>query len=421
MEFFNLFHSYGLIVGLAVGVGWWLVEKQAQANGVTSTQIWRVIWPVVIGGLLGARFWHVFTDWQLYSERWWQVFYVWQGGLSIFGAILGGALGLRLAVGPGQKFWRWLDWIALALPFGQALGRLANYFNQELYGLPSNLPWAVHISIQRRLPGFEQFETYHPLFFYEAIMLLLFGSFLWLWQRGEFQRQFWLPGWSRFKKLLKPQVKPGTYFFTYLAFYSLLRVGLDFFRLGVDHVLWGMGINQLIMVAVFLAVVGFWFGQYWSRGLLVFWILMVILGGVAGFKSEKALSSRLSRAIQDHSIQRLQIGDSELQVEVVNSPSSIAQGLSGRPEIGADGMLFLMPARGEVQFWMPDMQFDLDLVWIDRGQIVGITRNVPRPPPGTSKLDLPLYPSPTAVEWVLEVEAGFAEANGWQIGDMIKL
>ncbi len=193
----------------------------------------------------------------------------------------------------------------------------------------------------------------------------------------------------------------------------MARIWLDFLRLDTVRVLWGMGVNQLLMIVVFFGVVGWWFGHRLAKFLVAFWILIIMLSGV--------VSSKPNNTITNHSLQELRVGESKLNVEIVKSPASISQGLSGRPEIGADGMLFLMPNRAKTQFWMPDMQFDLDIIWIDQGEIIGIEVNVPHPLPNTSEQDLILYPSPDMVEWVLEVEAGTAKENNWQVGSQVNL
>lgn len=114
------------------------------------------------------------------------------------------------------------------------------------------------------------------------------------------------------------------------------------------------------------------------------------------------------RKVPDHSHQQIQIEDQMLSVEVVNTPESISQGLSGRTDIGSDGMLFVFPSKQHVSFWMPDMLFDLDLVWIAEDTVIGITEQVPHPLPNTPLERLPTYRPPAAVEMVLEVEAGKA-------------
>ena len=123
----------------------------------------------------------------------------------------------------------------------------------------------------------------------------------------------------------------------------------------------------------------------------------------------------------DRSIVSLQIADQPFSVEVVNSAESITLGLSGRSEIGHDGMLFVLPRRQVASFWMKDMLFDLDLVWIDGDTIVGVTANVPAPESGMPLTQLPSYSSTVPVTHVLEIPAGTAQEKGWSAGTPIML
>lgn len=125
--------------------------------------------------------------------------------------------------------------------------------------------------------------------------------------------------------------------------------------------------------------------------------------------------------VSDRSVVSLLVGEVPIRVEVVNSSLSITQGLSGRESIGQDGMLFVLPQRQVISFWMKEMQFDLDLIWIDNGTIVGITSDVPAPETNTPLVDLPKFNSVAAVTQVLEVPAGTAKLHNWQVGSAVQL
>ncbi len=127
------------------------------------------------------------------------------------------------------------------------------------------------------------------------------------------------------------------------------------------------------------------------------------------------------KSVGDRELVQITIGDTTLEVEAVTTPSSITQGLSGRSEIGSEGMLFVMPDRRVVSFWMPDMQFDLDMVWIDGGTIAGITSNVPKPAPGQGRDALPSYSSIVPVTHVLEIPAGRASELGLLTGQTVQI
>ncbi len=123
--------------------------------------------------------------------------------------------------------------------------------------------------------------------------------------------------------------------------------------------------------------------------------------------------------LQDRQMTVVAVADTRLQVEIVKTQESIVQGLSGRREIGADGMLFLLPQRTTAVFWMKDMLFDLDMVWLDGGNVVAITDRVPKPDVDTRLQDLPTYSPGKPVDMVLELPAGKAAELGIQVGSKL--
>jgi phosphatidylglycerol:prolipoprotein diacylglycerol transferase len=158
------------------------------------------------------------------------------GGLGLPGAVFGGVLALFL-FGRRRKLSMgvWLDIIAPALALGQAIGRWGNFVNQELYGSPSNLPWAIRIDPEFRLPGFELVERYHPLFLYESIWNLANVAFL-IW----------------FGEKFKDRLKAGDVFLVYLITYPIGRFVLEFLRLDASQIA-GINANQTLMVVIALA------------------------------------------------------------------------------------------------------------------------------------------------------------------------
>ncbi len=126
-------------------------------------------------------------------------------------------------------------------------------------------------------------------------------------------------------------------------------------------------------------------------------------------------------SLPDRSKIRAKINQREYLLEVVNTPSSIVQGLSDRREIGSDGMLFVMPDKKRQTFWMPRMNFDLDILWLDEGTITQISRRVPAEPAGTPTWKLPLYTSQQPVNLVLEIPSGRADLMDIKVGDQLKL
>ncbi|HEX7018322.1 MAG TPA: prolipoprotein diacylglyceryl transferase family protein [Patescibacteria group bacterium] len=422
------FHLYGFIIGGATVVGLLLAEHRfLQLKVITDKKknerfFWQAVVTVLVSGVMGARLWHVVTDWPIYHSNLIAVFKIWQGGLSILGAVGGGVLGAyffvrhqRLIKNDDQKklFLTLLDISVFGLPLAQAIGRLGNYINQELYGLPTDLPWALTID------G----VSYHPLWAYEALLTVLFGSVVWL-----------VDTHPRWRQTLGMTMGQGHLFLSYIFYYSLIRFWLDFLRPDkAISFIPGLGINQLVLLGV-LGIISVYMLLHlrkskWFPLMLSAAVTLLILGsglyvlnpedGQTSPQESTPTTAQLATLVDDRQRMHILIGSRKINVEVVNTPASITQGLSGRSEIGSEGMLFLFGEKRVPQFWMKDMQFDLDLVWISDNTIVGITENVPHPTPGTQLVNLPHYRPPEAVDAVLEIPAGMAQAWGLKPGDPV--
>jgi phosphatidylglycerol:prolipoprotein diacylglycerol transferase len=250
------FYWYGLIVGSAVALTVWWMEALWQQARKSEKRFWSALGWLLLGTLVGARLWHVGTDFHLYQNDLMAALMVWQGGLSILGAVAGGLMSALVLVYVDWLSWEeWrylLDSFALTAPFGQAVGRWGNYFNQELYGSPSTLPWAITIEPTHRLAGYERVATYHPLFAYEMVlMLVLGGSLWWLKQRAH---QLGIP---------ELQLGSGLFFGWYVLVYALIRFGLDFIRLEKTLVPGlPLGWNQVILLIVMITL-GSWLTMKW--------------------------------------------------------------------------------------------------------------------------------------------------------------
>jgi len=237
-----IFYAYGLTIGLAITISVWLVQRKAQQINLKIDWPKLIAWEVLFA-ILGARIYHLITDYQLYANDLKAMFYIWNGGLSIIGAILAAILGLYLygkitKEKINQK--QLLDLAIYGLPIGQAIGRMGNYFNQELYGLPTNLFWKIYIEPDHRLPGLMNQSYYHPLFLYEAILMLLFSGYLWRLDHSG-------------NRALK-QVGTGRLFINYLLYYFSIRLILEFLRLEKRVIMGGLSINQLVMVGLIILV-----------------------------------------------------------------------------------------------------------------------------------------------------------------------
>ncbi|MDD2522660.1 MAG: prolipoprotein diacylglyceryl transferase [Anaerolineaceae bacterium] len=235
------FYAILIIIGAILGA--WLASRQAKKHGEDSEIILDMLPWLLIGGIIGARLWHVFTPsasniaqgvtTRHYLENPIEILKMWRGGLGIPGGVIGGALALIIYCKAKKlNFWQWADFIAPGLLVGQAIGRWGNFINQEVYGGPSNLPWAITIDPQFRIPGFEQIARYHPLFLYESLLTLA-GAGLLIWLDNKYRDRLY----------------KGDIFFGYLIWYSTVRFFLEFMRLDPSPVN-GINVNQTAMLVV---------------------------------------------------------------------------------------------------------------------------------------------------------------------------
>jgi prolipoprotein diacylglyceryl transferase len=179
-------NAYGLCIALGVVAAVWLFGRRLEEKGIGTREDANAIaiWGVA-AGVVGARLYHVITDWERFEGNLEDVVKIWEGGLGIPGGMLAGVLagtyaGYRRGIPLGQG----LNAVAPALPLAQAIGRWGNWFNQELYGRPTDLPWAVEIDPEHRVAGYETYETFHPTFLYESLWnLSLCGVLLWIDKR----------------------------------------------------------------------------------------------------------------------------------------------------------------------------------------------------------------------------------------------
>ncbi|MGI5292342.1 prolipoprotein diacylglyceryl transferase [Nonomuraea polychroma] len=241
--------AYALCIVLGVIVAVWLSERRWRARGGHKGTIVDIAVPAVIFGLIGGRLYHVITDWQTYFgsraiKEPYQALFIWEGGLGIWGAIALGALGVWWAVrNRGISFSAMADTVAPGIAFAQGIGRWGNWFNQELYGSPTTLPWGLEIDADH---GGEPGVLYHPTFLYESIWDVALGFAL-------------IFAGRRFA------LHHGRLFALYVAGYTLGRFWIEGLRIdpvgGVDHAVTflGMRINQWTSIAVFVgALVYLW-------------------------------------------------------------------------------------------------------------------------------------------------------------------
>ena len=207
---------YGLFIALGIALATWITARELTRKGYDGVLALDALFFVVPLGFIGARLYHVATDYELYArDPFPGVFEVWNGGLGIYGAVIGGFVGILLfARVRGISPLVLADAAAPGLVLAQAVGRWGNYFNQELFGRPSNLPWAIEISPENRPVGFKDAETFHPTFLYESLWDLLVALVLLFVAR-------------RFSERLKN----GDIFLLYVCLYSVGRFFVETLRI----------------------------------------------------------------------------------------------------------------------------------------------------------------------------------------------
>ncbi len=228
-------YAFCIIIGVFVAV--WLGNKRWLARGGRAGTIADIaVWAVPFG-LVGGRLYHVITDYELYFSEgrdWVDAFKIWEGGLGIWGAIALGAVGAWIGCRRrGIPLPAYADAVAPGIALAQAIGRWGNWFNQELYGKPTDLPWALEItsSTDGRVPG-----TYHPTFLYES-----------LWCIGVALLVIWAD--RRFK------LGHGRAFALYVAAYCAGRFWIEYMRVDDAHHIFGLRLNNWTALFVFLLAV----------------------------------------------------------------------------------------------------------------------------------------------------------------------
>ena len=235
-------HFYGLCIALGVIAAVIISSRRWEARGGNPDDIATLALWTVPAGVIGARIYHVATDWKTYRGNWGDAFRITQGGLGIPGGILAGVLvGLvvvRIKKLPAADL---LDVVAPAIPVAQAIGRLGNWFNQELYGRPTTLPWGLKIDSPR--PGYEQYTAFHPTFLYEALWNLMLAGVLVLIDRRKILRR-------------------GELFALYVLGYSIGRFFVEELRIDQASLVLGFRINTWTSSLSALGALGY---LIWSR------------------------------------------------------------------------------------------------------------------------------------------------------------
>jgi prolipoprotein diacylglyceryl transferase len=230
-------HMYGLMLLAGIAACIWITGRRWVARGGEWDLIFRLaVWGVA-AGIIGARLYHLATSWDEVPDEWWGPFAIWRGGLGVWGGIaLGTLVGAIVARRDGINVPALMDCVAPGLLVAQAIGRLGNWWNQELFGKPSDLPWALEIDPEHRPEQYPLDATFHPTFLYELTWnLVAFGILLLV------ERRF--------------RLRPPSLFALYVALYCFGRFWIEQLRVDPSHELAGLRLNSFVAIAVFVLAV----------------------------------------------------------------------------------------------------------------------------------------------------------------------
>jgi len=238
-------HAYGLMLAIGVLVATKVAETRWARTGRDPKEFGAIVVPVVIAGVVGARIYHLFTGYKWSDGGFIGTFEIWKGGLSIWGAVGGGLIAVCVVARRRKLDTLVLvDVIAPGVVLAQAIGRWGNYFNQELFGRPTTLPWGLEIDPAHRPPGFKNYATFHPTFLYESLWcLLVFGTIVLVERRHTLKR--------------------GQVFALYVAMYTFGRIWFEALRIDDATRIFGVRFNLLlsIVLCVFGTLWFIWLGR----------------------------------------------------------------------------------------------------------------------------------------------------------------
>ena len=225
---------YGLMLLLAIVACIWLTWIRWKRWGGDPDLVLRVaVWGVA-AGIVGARAYHDITSWNEVPDHWWGPFAVWEGGLGVWGGILLGCLvGAWVVKRSGASVFLFMDAVAPGLLLAQGIGRWGNYWNQELYGKPTGLPWGLKIDFEHRVSNYLQYTTFHPTFLYEFIYDLV-GVALLLFIGRRFR------------------IRPPALFALYVSYYCFGRFFEELLRIDPAHHFLGLRINAWVSIVLFV-------------------------------------------------------------------------------------------------------------------------------------------------------------------------
>jgi prolipoprotein diacylglyceryl transferase len=241
-------HLYGLTLLAAIAVATYVTGRRWVARGGDWDLIFRcAVWGVA-AGIVGARLYHLLTSWNEVPDAWWGPLAIWKGGLGVWGGIAAGCLaGALVARRAGADVWLLADCLAPGLLLAQAVGRLGNWWNQELFGRPTDLPWGLEIDPENRPIEYLDSQTFHPTFLYEALWNLVAAAVL----------------VYVIERRVRP--RPPGLFAAYIALYCAGRFWIELLRVDAAHEILGMRVNAWVsLIGVVVGVV--WYVLSQRRG-----------------------------------------------------------------------------------------------------------------------------------------------------------
>jgi prolipoprotein diacylglyceryl transferase len=242
-------HFYGLTLLVAIAAAVWITGIRWTRRGGDWDLIFRVaVWGVA-SGIVGARLYHVLTSWGELPDEWWGPLAIWKGGLGVWGGIgLGCLVGAIVAQRSGASIAKLADCVAPGLLVAQGIGRFGNWWNQELFGRPTDLPWGLEIAPEHRPIEYIESGTFHPTFLYEALWCFAAVGLLLLAER-------------RFR------IRPGGLFALYVILYSIGRLWIEVLRVDPSHEWAGVRLNTWVAALAIVLATAFlvWWQRTWRR------------------------------------------------------------------------------------------------------------------------------------------------------------
>lgn len=219
---------YGFLITLGAVLGFFVFYKLARKSGIDKNKIFDLTFWLVVWGIIGGRLYHVFSEASYYIQNPLEIFYIWNGGLGIYGVIIAGVIVVYFF----SKRYRVnslhvLGLLTPGLALAQAIGRWGNYFNQELYGKPTDFLLGIPIALENRLAGFKGFDFFHPVFLYESLFCLVLFIILFFIARR-----------------IRQGIGVGNIFLLYLFLYSIWRFFIEFLRIDPQPIFLSLRLGQ---------------------------------------------------------------------------------------------------------------------------------------------------------------------------------